>query len=199
MNKILVLESSILKEHSSSTTLSKKLLEIWQTRHGSDGVTHRNLADSPLPLLSNEVFQSFTAPIETLSEKQKGYRALSDSLIDEIKAHDVLVINAPMYNFSIPTQLKAYFDLIARAGITFRYTENGAEGLVTGKKAYIIVTSGGMHQGQQSDLVTPYLSLFLGFIGITDIEFIYQGGIAFGPEMAEKTRNDAIEQIKAAI
>ena len=126
--------------------------------------------------------------------REKGYASVEE-LIAELKAHDVIVIAAPMYNFNISTQLKNYFDLVARAGVTFRYTENGPEGLVTGKKAIVITSRGGIHKDGPTDLVTPYLSTFLGFIGITDVKFVFAEGIAYGPEMAAKAQSDA----KAAI
>jgi FMN-dependent NADH-azoreductase len=96
-----------------------------------------------------------------------------------------------MYNFNIPTQLKIYFDLIARAGQTFRYTSAGAEGLVTGKKAIVISSRGGIHADTPTDLITPYVKLFLGFIGITDVEFVLAEGFAYGPEAAEKAAQDS--------
>ncbi|HCJ8170214.1 TPA: FMN-dependent NADH-azoreductase, partial [Escherichia coli] len=130
-----------------------------------------------------------------LTPRQQEALALSDELIAELKAHDVIVIAAPMYNFNISTQLKNYFDLVARAGVTFRYTENGPEGLVTGKKAIVITSRGGIHKDGPTDLVTPYLSTFLGFIGITDVNFVFAEGFAYGPEMAAKAQSDA----KAAI
>ena len=126
--------------------------------------------------------------------REKGYASVEE-LIAELKSHDVIVIAAPMYNFNISTQLKNYFDLVARAGVTFRYTENGPEGLVTGKKAIVITSRGGIHKDGPTDLVTPYLSTFLGFIGITDVKFVFAEGIAYGPEMAAKAQSDA----KAAI
>ena len=112
-----------------------------------------------------------------------------------MQAHDVIVINAPMYNFNIPTQLKNYFDTVARAGVTFRYTENGPEGLVKGKRAIVLTSRGGIHKDTPTDTVAPYMTLFLGFIGITDVNFVFAEGIAYGPEVATKAQSDA----KAAI
>jgi len=100
-----------------------------------------------------------------------------------------------MYNFNIPTQLKNYFDLVARAGVTFRYTENGPEGLVTGKRAVVVSSRGGIHKDTPTDLLAPYMKLFLGFIGITDVNFVFAEGVAYGPEVAAKAQSDA----KAAI
>jgi FMN-dependent NADH-azoreductase len=101
-----------------------------------------------------------------------------------------------MYNFNIPTQLKNYFDLVARAGVTFRYTEAGPEGLITGKRAIIISSRGGIHKDTPSDLLTPYLKLFLGFLGIADVEFVFAEGIAYGPEVAAKATDDAKKSLE---
>lgn len=129
-----------------------------------------------------------------LTPRQQEALALSDELITELKAHDVIVIAAPMYNFNISTQLKNYFDTVARAGVTFRYTEKGPEG-PSPVKAIVITSRGGIHKDGPTDLVTPYLSTFTGFIGITDVKFVFAEGIAYGPEMAAKAQSDA----KAAI
>ncbi len=133
-----------------------------------------DLAANPIPVLDGELVGALHPGDNVAADSASaGSLALSDELIAELKAHDVIVIAAPMYNFNISTQLKNYFDLVARAGVTFRYTENGPEGLVTGKKA-IVITSREMeiHKDGPTDLVTPYLSTFLGFIGITDVKFI---------------------------
>ncbi|BAN96472.1 NAD(P)H dehydrogenase [Plautia stali symbiont] len=124
---------------------------------------------------------------------------MSDELIAELQAHDTVVIAAPMYNFNIPTQLKNYFDLIARAGVTFRYTEAGPEGLVKGKRAVILSSRGGIHKDTPTDLLTPYVKLFLGFIGITDVDFVFAEGIAYGPEVATKAASDAKDAIKQIV
>lgn len=145
----------------------------------------RDLANPTLPELDGEVMAGFTAGDKPLTPHQQSTLALSDELIAELKSHDTLIISAPMYNFNIPTQLKIYFDLIARAGQTFRYTSAGAEGLVTGKKAIVISSRGGIHADTPTDLITPYVKLFLGFIGITDVEFVLAEGFAYGPEAAE--------------
>ncbi|SUB16672.1 FMN-dependent NADH-azoreductase [Pantoea agglomerans] len=134
-----------------------------------------------------------------LSPRQQEALDLSDELIAELQAHDEVVIAAPMYNFNIPTQLKNYFDLIARAGVTFRYTEAGPEGLVKGKTAVVISSRGGIHKDTPTDLLTPYVKLFLGFIGITDVEFVFAEGIAYGPEVASKATAEAKDAIKQIV
>lgn len=195
MSKVLVLKSSILAGYSQSNQLSDYFVEQWREKHSADEITVRDLAANPIPVLDGELVGALRPSDAPLTPRQQEALALSDELIAELKAHDVIVIAAPMYNFNISTQLKNYFDLVARAGVTFRYTENGPEGLVTGKKAIVITSRGGIHKDGPTDLVTPYLSTFLGFIGITDVKFVFAEGIAYGPEMAAKAQSDA----KAAI
>ncbi|MEL5299968.1 FMN-dependent NADH-azoreductase [Serratia nevei] len=191
MSRVLVLKSSILGEYSQSGKLVDFFVEQWRETHPEDRFTVRDLANPTLPELDGEVMAGFTAGDKPLTSHQQSTLALSDELIAELKSHDTLIISAPMYNFNIPTQLKIYFDLIARAGQTFRYTSAGAEGLVTGKKAIVISSRGGIHADTPTDLITPYVKLFLDFIGITDVEFVLAEGFAYGPEAAEKAAQDS--------
>lgn len=201
MSKVLVLKSSILATYSQSNKLADFFVEQWGQTHGNDTITVRDLAANPVPVLDGELVGALRPSEAPLTPRQQDALALSDELIAELQANDTIVMAAPMYNFNIPTQLKNYFDLIARAGVTFRYTENGPEGLVKGKRAIILTSRGGIHKGTQTDLVEPYLRLFLGFIGITDVEFVFAEGIAFGPEVATKAQEDAqavLAQVVAA-
>jgi FMN-dependent NADH-azoreductase len=195
MSKVLVLKSSILAGYSQSNQISDYFIEQWREKHSADQITVRDLAADPIPVLDGELVGAMRPGDAPLTSRQQEALALSDELIAELQAHDIVVFNAPMYNFTIPTQLKNYFDLIARAGVTFRYTENGPEGLVTGKRAVVISSRGGVHKDGPSDLLTPYVKLFLGFIGITDVNFIFAEGVAMGPEIATQAQNDA----KAAV
>ncbi|MFV9669541.1 FMN-dependent NADH-azoreductase [uncultured Pantoea sp.] len=199
MSKVLVLKSSILAGYSQSSQLADFYVE--QAKAQGKEVTVRDLAANPIPVLDGELVGAMRPSDTPLSPRQQDALNLSDELIAELQAHDEVVIAAPMYNFNIPTQLKNYFDLIARAGVTFRYTEAGPEGLVKGKKAVVISSRGGIHKDTPSDLLTPYVKLFLGFIGITDVEFVFAEGIAYGPEVASKATaeaKDAIAQIVTA-
>ncbi|NUU66483.1 FMN-dependent NADH-azoreductase [Enterobacteriaceae bacterium BIT-l23] len=195
MSKVLVLKSSILAGYSQSNQISDYFIEQWREKHSADQITVRDLAADPIPVLDGELVGAMRPGDAPLTPRQQEALALSDALIAELQAHDIVVFNAPMYNFTIPTQLKNYFDLIARAGVTFRYTENGPEGLVTGKRAVVISSRGGVHKDGPTDLLTPYVKLFLGFIGITDVNFIFAEGVAMGPEIATQAQNDA----KAAV
>ncbi len=201
MSKVLVLKSSILATSSQSNQLADFFVEQWQAAHAGDQITVRDLAAQPIPVLDGELVGALRPSGTALTPRQQETLALSDELIAELQANDVIVIAAPMYNFNIPTQLKNYFDMIARAGVTFRYTEKGPEGLVTGKRAIILTSRGGIHKDTPTDLVVPYLRLFLGFIGITDVEFVFAEGIAYGPEVATKAQADAktlLAQVVAA-
>ncbi|CFR16452.1 FMN-dependent NADH-azoreductase [Yersinia kristensenii] len=193
MSKVLVLKSSILATYSQSNQLADFFVEQWKAAHAGDEITVRDLAAQPIPVLDGELVGALRPSDAALTPRQQEALALSDELIAELQAHDVIVMAAPMYNFSIPTQLKNYFDLIARAGVTFRYTEKGPEGLITGKRAIILTSRGGIHKDSPTDLIVPYLRLFLGFIGITDVEFVFAEGIAYGPEVATKAQADAKE------
>ncbi|MCP1204567.1 FMN-dependent NADH-azoreductase [Pantoea sp. B550] len=197
MTKVLVLKSSILAGYSQSSQLAD--FYVVQAKAQGKEVTVRDLAANPIPVLDGELVGAMRPSEAPLSPRQQEALDLSDELIAELQAHDEVVIAAPMYNFNIPTQLKNYFDLIARAGVTFRYTEAGPEGLVKGKKAVVISSRGGIHKDTPTDLLTPYVKLFLGFIGITDVEFVFAEGIAYGPEVASKATAEAKDAIKQIV
>ncbi|MBV6817154.1 FMN-dependent NADH-azoreductase [Rahnella sp. PD12R] len=199
MSKVLVLKSSILANFSQSNQLADYLVAQYQSANSGSTVTVRDLAADPIPVLDGELVGALRPSDAPLSPRQEEALALSNTLIEELQAHDVIVIAAPMYNFNIPTQLKNYFDLVARAGVTFKYTEKGPEGLVKGKRVIVLTSRGGIHKDTASDLVAPYLSLFLGFLGMSDVEFVYAEGIAYGPEVATKAQTDAKAAIDAAI
>ncbi|END3384478.1 FMN-dependent NADH-azoreductase [Vibrio alginolyticus] len=186
MSRVLALKSSILGDYSQSN----KLVENFIKNVDQDKLTVRDLAANPLPVLDFAVATALRAT-EDLSQEQQAVVDLSDTLIEEVKAADTLVIAAPMYNFTIPTQLKNWIDLIARAGVTFKYTENGVQGLIEGKKAIVVTTRGGIHKDSPTDNVTPYLRTVLGFVGITDVEFVYAEALNMGEDAAAKGISEA--------
>ena len=160
----------------------------------------RDLASRPVPHLTAERFLALNTPAEQRTLEQQRVVAESDALVDELKRADVIVIGLPMYNFGVPSTLKAYFDHVARAGVTFRYTAGGPEGLLKGKKAYVFATRGGRYAGTPADLQTAYVRQFLGFIGIQDVEFVYAEGLAMGAEHRDAALRNAearIEQLAA--
>ena len=189
MNNILVLKSSILADNSQTNQLS----DYFVSKLAGKNVVIRDLAANQLPHFDATAATALRG--QPASAEENALLALSDELVAEIKNADTLIINAPMYNFHIPTQLKSYFDFIARPRVTFQYTEKGPEGLLKGKKAVVLVAFGGFHQNQPTDLVTSYMKTILGFVGITDVQFVYVEGIGFGPEAIEKAQVQAKAEI----
>lgn len=194
MSKVLILKSSILGGYSQSGQLIEHLSQHW-TEQGAN-ITVRDLAAEPLPVLDGEIAMGLQGG-DDLSQRQQEVLSLSNKLIQELKDHDTIVIAAPMYNFSIPTQLKNWIDLIARAGVSFTYTENGPQGLITGKRAIVITTRGGVHKDSSADHVVPYLKTVLGFIGIDDVETVYGEALSMGPEATEKGMSEARAALNA--
>lgn len=192
MAKVLILKSSILGGYSQSSALVDYLHQQWNSKGAQ--ITVRDLGENVLPMLDGELASGLRGG-DNLSERQLSALALSDELVAEIKAHDTIIIAAPMYNFGIPTTLKNWIDLIARAGVTFTYTDTGAVGLIEGKRAIIVTTRGGAHKGGPTDHVVPYLTTVLGFIGINNVETIYAEALNMGPDAAET----GISQAKLAI
>lgn len=191
----LQLNSGLSGTASLSTQLATQFVGRLTAADRAVGVdvatTVRDLARDPLPHLSAERFAALTTPAGERTDAQSRIVAESDALVAELQAADVIVIGLPMYNFGVPSTLKAYFDHIARAGVTFRYTEQGPQGLLTGKKAFVVATRGGKYAGTPQDLQSAYVRQFLGFVGITDVEFIYAEGLALGPESREAALAEA--------
>jgi len=187
---ILRIDGSARREGS----VSRDLLDRITARFGTDTkVVTRDLANA-LPLINEEWVGANFTPADARTDAQNTALELSDSLIGEIKAADVLVIGLPVYNFGVPAALKAWIDQISRAGVTFQYTENGPEGLLTGKRAIVAMASGGTQMGSEIDFATGYLRFILGFIGITDVEFVNADRLAMD---AEGSIADALAKVEA--
>jgi len=178
MKTILHLNSSIYGEDGQSSRLAAEFVR----RVPEARVITRDLARDPLPHLDAERFGAFLAKPDARTPAQKAVVAQSDALIAELQAADTLVLGLPMYNFGVPSQLKAYFDHVARAGVTFRYTASGPEGLLKGKNTYVFAARGGLYAGTTRDTQTAYVRDFLAFLGITDVEFVYAEGLAVSEE-----------------
>jgi FMN-dependent NADH-azoreductase len=174
MQTILHLTSSIFGNGGQSSRLADEFVAHFPAAR----VIARDLAQNPLPHLDAERFGAFLAKPETRTPAQQQVLEESDALIAELREAGTIVIGLPMYNFGIPSQLKAYFDHVARAGVTFKYTDKGAVGLLTGKKAYVFAARGGLYQGTPRDTQTAYVRDFLAFLGITDLQFVYAEGLA---------------------
>jgi len=195
MNTILQLNASILSDNGQSSRLSNQFVAALRREEPEAKLLLRDFARDPVPHLDAERFGAFVAKPEARTVKQDALVAYSDELIGELKQADVIVLGLPMYNFGVPSTLKAYFDHIARAGVTFRYTEKGPVGLLTGKKAYVFAARGGMYQGTPRDTQSAYVRDFLAFLGITDVEFVYAEGLAIGDASREAALAKAGESI----
>jgi FMN-dependent NADH-azoreductase len=182
---ILYIESSIFGAEGASSQLAAHLLEQLRQQPGEVSVTERHLHSNTIPHFDTD----------TIGAISTGESVLADTLIAEVQAADTLIIGAPMYNFGVPTQLKAWFDHIARAGVTFHYTENGPQGMLTGKKAYVLTSRGGIHKDAVTDVQVPFLRNILGFLGISDVSFIYAEGLNLGGDSHEQGMAAAREQI----
>jgi FMN-dependent NADH-azoreductase len=195
MKTLLQINSSIHAENGESTRLAERFVTAWRAANPDGAVIVRDLAADPLPHLDAARFGAFVAKPGARTLEQQRVVEYSDALIAELQRADVIVFGMPMYNFGVPSTLKAYFDHIARAGVTFRYTEQGPVGLLAGKQVFVFATRGGMYAGTPRDTQTSYLREFLGFLGMDRVEFVYAEGLAMGDE----SRNSAIANAHAAI
>jgi FMN-dependent NADH-azoreductase len=179
MTTLLQINASINHHNGQSSQLAKQFVAAFHKRHPEARILVRNVAAAEaVPHLDAERFSAFITKPEERSAAQHTVVAYSDELINELKQADVIVLGLPMYNFGVPSQLKAYFDHIARAGVTFKYTDTGPVGLLTGKKAYVFAARGGIYAGSPLDTQTSYVRDFLRFVGISDVEFVYAEGLA---------------------
>jgi FMN-dependent NADH-azoreductase len=186
MTTLLQINASIHNDSGQSSRLANQFVETFRARNPHANILMRDVAAAePVPHLTGERFGAFIAKPEERSAAQHAVVAYSDALIEEIKQADVVVIGLPMYNFGLPSQLKAYFDHIARAGVTFAYTEKGPVGKLTGKKVYIFAARGGQYSGTPMDTQTSYVRDFLAFLGMTDVQFVYAEGLAISPQSKE--------------
>lgn len=194
MTTLLQINSSLHGDDGQSSQLTNDFVRQWQARVPDAAVIRRDLARDPVPHLTAERFAAFGTSADERSPAQAADVALSDTLIAELQAADVIVLGLPMYNFQVPSTLKAYFDHVARAGITFRYTSDGPVGLLSGKRAVVFTTRGGRYLDTPKDTQTGYVRNFLGFIGITDVTFVHAEGLAKGGEPREQSLEHARTQ-----
>jgi len=198
--KLLHIDSSILGDNSASRHLSHDVVQAWTAAEPEAVVTYRDLASDAISHFSAATLVAAGTSADLRNAAQQHEADLSASTLAEFLAADAVVIAAPMYNFSIPTQLKAWIDRIAVAGQTFRYTEAGPEGLCGNKKVVVVSTAGGLHQGQPTGVGhEEYLKVMLGFIGITDVEFVRAHGLAYGDEVRSKAMSEAKTRISEAL
>ncbi|RFM31093.1 FMN-dependent NADH-azoreductase [Chitinophaga silvisoli] len=180
MKRILHLISSLQGNTSYSTKLSKAIVEKVIEKYPGSTVEEVNLVEQEIPHLNPTVLQSMFTPGEQLTPSAKEALRYSDDAVKQLMAADIIVIGAPLYNYTIHTSLKSWIDHVTRAGITFGYGEHGPVGMVTGKKVYVGMSSGGVYSegpGMQNDFVAPYLKAFLGFLGMTDLTVFRAEGL----------------------
>ena len=197
MSNVLIIESSARQQGSFSRQLTQQFISQWQAAHPTDQVTVRDLALHPVPHLDANLLGGWMKPEAQRSADEHASLKRSDVLTDELLAADVLVLAAPMYNFAIPSTLKAWLDHVLRAGVTFKYTETGPQGLLTGKKAYVLTARGGLYAGSTSDHQEPYLRQVMAFVGIHDVTFIHAEGMNLGGDFQEKGLNQAKARLSA--
>lgn len=195
MKNVLVINSSLSNENGKSNKLSQKLLAGLATS-AKISLVERNLADMNLPHLTMAEMLAWGTDAAQRSEEQIALAAFSEQFIAELQQADTIVIGMPMYNFGVPSTFKAWIDRVARAGVTFKYTETGPQGLLNNKKVYVLAARGGLYLGTPKDSQTQYLKDVLAFIGLTDVTFIYAEGLAMGGETAANAWTAAEQQIE---
>ena len=199
MKKVLVLNSSLNGEQGNSTKLSQQFVEQLANNQ-QISVTTRDLSDNAIAHLTQTEMAAWMTDANERSDEQKALAAISDDLIAELNDNELIVIGMPMYNFGIPSTFKAWIDRIARAGITFKYTEQGPVGLIADKKVVVLAARGGLYQGTDMDTQTKYLKDVLGFVGMTDVDFIYAEGLAMpGAEQSLEAVQNEIKTFAAAL
>lgn len=204
MIKVLRLTSSILGEHSVSTELTDAVIEALRAAargandHSESGVEiiERDFSATPIPHVDDAWLQALMTPEADRNDEQQAKVAFSDSLITELQQADLLLIALPMYNFSVPSMLKAWNDHVARAGVTFKYTEQGAQGLLLDKQALLVATMGGDHDSDGGDFLRPYMKHFLGFLGIDKVDIISASGLNLGAGQRKQAIDKARQDIK---
>ena len=194
---ILRIDASARFEGSVSRDLNDRIVGRFEA-NGPISLTERDLAKTPLPQIDADWVGANFTPAADRTAAQAEALGLSDSLIDEIRDADLLLIGLPVYNFSLPAALKAWIDLVARAGVTFAYTESGPKGLLEGKRAIVTVASGGVEVGSNADFATGYIRHMLGFIGISDVIFISADQLALDAEGTVRNAHEAIERMPLA-
>jgi FMN-dependent NADH-azoreductase len=197
MTTLLQINASINNGNGQSSQLAQQFVAAFQKRNPETQLIVRDVAAAePVPHLDAERFGAFITQADQRSTAQHAVVAYSDTLINELKQADVIVLGLPMYNFGVPSQLKAYFDHIARAGVTFKYTDKGPVGLLTGKKVVVFAARGGVYAGTPMDTQTSYVRDFLRFIGMTEVEFIYAEGLAISPQSKATGLASAVAEIQ---
>ncbi|WP_119393768.1 FMN-dependent NADH-azoreductase [Salinibius halmophilus] len=196
--KVLFLSNGIFGDNSQSNRLARSIIEKLSAKHSVE-LIERDLVASQLPMLDATVITALNTPAEERSAEQNSIVELSDTLIEELRSADAVVLSLPMYNFSIPAQLKAWVDLVARAGVTFQYTENGPQGLLADKPVYVATARGGFHKGNSTDAQTNFINTIFPFFGLTSVQFVYAEGLNISEEHKAKALAEADKAIDEAL
>lgn len=196
---ILQINASARREAANSTRVANSITARLQAANPAASLTVRDLAVTPHPVLDEAALGALFTPADKRSAEQAARVALDDALIAEVQAADAIVLGVPMYNFGVPVQLKNWIDAIARNGVSFRYTEQGPEGLLKGKTVYVALARGGSYRGTEADSQVPYLKTVLGFLGMSDVHFIYAEGLNMGAETAARGFAQAEVDLAAAL
>jgi FMN-dependent NADH-azoreductase len=196
---ILQINSSARREGSFSTRLADRIVARLRETDPEAALTVRDLTAAPHPILDEAALGALFTPASQRTAEQAARVALDDALIAEIAAADVVVLGVPMYNFGVSAQLKNWIDAISRAGVTFRYTAGGPEGLLKGKKVYVALARGGKYRNTPADSQVPYLATVLGFLGMTDVHFVYAEGLAMGADAEREAMTTAYAEIDDAV
>ncbi len=199
MKKVLLLTSSLFAENGKSSAMANMVKAALKDQAKDVALTEKDLVALDLPHLNAEEMSAWMTPPNERTDAQQALAQRSDLLIEELMAHDVIVLAAPLYNLGIPSQVKAYFDRLLRAGVTFKYTAEGPKGLVAGKQALVLAARGGVYAGTEADSQTPHIKTLFGLMGVTDLNFIYAEGLAVSPEMKEEALAGAQAQIVAYV
>ncbi|HET7845362.1 MAG TPA: FMN-dependent NADH-azoreductase [Xanthomonadales bacterium] len=192
---ILQINASLFAGQGQSTLLADRFVATLRRANPAAKLVQRDLASDAVPHLTAERFTGFARPAGERTLEQQRAAELSDTLIAELREADTIVIGLPMYNFGVPSTLKAWIDHVARAGETFRYTAQGPQGLLTGKRAYVFATRGGAYAGTPLDTQSAYIRDFLRFVGIVDVEIVYAEGLAMGDERRQESLAAAASRI----
>ncbi len=198
MTRILVINASPNADASVSRALTERFVADWRKNNTETEIVYRDVGLTPPPHLDQATINAYYTPADALTEEQQDILALSNEIVSEVEAADVVVIGSPMHNFGISSGLKTWIDHVARVGRTFRYTENGPEGLLGGRRVFVLTARGGAYQGSDLDGQAPYLKTVLGFVGLTDVTFIHAEGLASGQagrDSAEQQISDAVSAI----
>jgi FMN-dependent NADH-azoreductase len=197
--RILQVNSSARREGSHSTRLADRIVARLRDADPDATLVVRDLAATPHPVLDEAALGALFTPSAQHTDEQRARVALDDGLIAEVQAADVVVLGVPMYNFGVPAQLKNWIDAIARAGVTFRYTAKGPEGLLPGKKVVVALARGGRYRNSPADTQVPYLKTVLGFLGMADVAFVYAEGLAMGADAERDALAAAYDEIDAVV